>query len=287
MPTVPSRTTTMAKRLLAKTTWRSHDSNLQSEHFEVDGAPPRHLLAQRHAVAVADVRARTASTARSRRISRTCTSPTRSSACSTAPRGAASRSCSSSRATTRPSRRGARAARRARASRTSSPTSCGAASGRSSAGCCRTRTSARSSRDDLARLREVTASQGLMLESMRADLVAHQGSPTKDPALRLADDPRRGRAADPVHERDPRRDRRDRGGPRWRALEALAAVHAEHGHLQEVILQNFVPHRRYYGEEPAEIATEAAERYWRTGLHATRRRPRAPDVGDAGRRSRT
>ena len=41
------------------------------------------------------------------------------------------------------------------------------------------------SRDDLARLREVTASQGLMLESTRADLVAHQGSPTKDPALRL------------------------------------------------------------------------------------------------------
>ena len=47
------------------------------------------------------------------------------------------------------------------------------------------------------------------------------------------------------------------------ALEALAGF----GHLQEVILQNFVPHRRYYGEEPAEIATEAAEAYWRTGLH--------------------
>ena len=45
------------------------------------------------------------------------------------------------------------------------------------------------------------------------------------------------------------------------ALEALAGF----GNLQEVILQNFVPHRRYYGEEPAEIATEAAERYWRTG----------------------
>ena len=41
------------------------------------------------------------------------------------------------------------------------------------------------------------------------------------------------------------------------ALEALAAVHAEHGHLQEVILQNFVPHPRYYGAEPAEIADEA------------------------------
>ena len=27
-----------------------------------------------------------------------------------------------------------------------------------------------------------------------------------------------------------------------------------------------MPHRRYYGEEPAEIATAAAEEYWRTGL---------------------
>src|ERR687892_215064 len=41
------------------------------------------------------------------------------------------------------------------------------------------------------------------------------------------------------------------------ALEALAEVHAEYGHLQEVILQNFVPHPRYYGAEPAEIADEA------------------------------
>ena len=40
-------------------------------------------------------------------------------------------------------------------------------------------------RTDLARLREVTASQGLMLESVRDDLVAHQGSPTKHPERRL------------------------------------------------------------------------------------------------------
>src|SRR3954471_11993610 len=38
---------------------------------------------------------------------------------------------------------------------------------------------------DLARLREVTASQGLMLESVNPDLVAHQGSPSKHPARRL------------------------------------------------------------------------------------------------------
>ncbi len=121
------------------------------------------------------------------------------------------------------------------------------------------------SRADLLRLRDVTASQGLMLESLRPDLVAHQGSPTKDPQLRLATIAAAGELRIPftsgilvgIGE-----DEEDRVA----ALSALAAVHAEHGHLQEVILQNFVPHRRYYGEEPADIATAAAEDYWRTGL---------------------
>jgi FO synthase len=31
-------------------------------------------------------------------------------------------------------------------------------------------------------------------------------------------------------------------------------MQAEYGHIQEVILQNYVPHQRYYGEEPAQIA---------------------------------
>ena len=70
------------------------------------------------------------------------------------------------------------------------------------------------SRDDLARLREVTASQGLMLESVRSDLVVHQGSPTKAPGAAPGDDPLGRRAADPVHERDPGGHRRVRGGPR-------------------------------------------------------------------------
>ncbi|MCW3022185.1 MAG: 7,8-didemethyl-8-hydroxy-5-deazariboflavin synthase, CofH subunit [Conexibacter sp.] len=121
------------------------------------------------------------------------------------------------------------------------------------------------SRDDLARLREVTASQGLMLESTRPDLVAHQGSPTKDPARRLQTIRDAGELAIPFTSgilvgigESP--------ADRIEALQALAAAHEEFGHLQEVILQNFVPHRKYYGEEPAEVATEAAERYWRTGL---------------------
>ncbi len=122
------------------------------------------------------------------------------------------------------------------------------------------------SKADLARLREVTASQGLMLESTRADLVAHQASPTKDPALRLATIEAAGELRIPFTSgilvgigETP--------ADRIAALEALAEVHGRHGHIQELILQNFVPHRRYYGEEPAEIATEVAEGYWRTGLH--------------------
>jgi FO synthase len=119
---------------------------------------------------------------------------------------------------------------------------------------------------DLARLRDVTASQGLMLESLRDDLVAHAGSPTKAPALRLETIEAAGHLRIPftsgilVGIGETAEDR-------IAALDALAAVHARHGHLQEVILQNFVPHRRYYGEEPADIASDAAEAYWRTGLH--------------------
>jgi FO synthase len=118
------------------------------------------------------------------------------------------------------------------------------------------------SRAELARLREVTASQGLMLESVNPDLVAHQGSPTKHPAERLATIAAAQELRIPFtsgilvgigeSEED-----------RMASLEALAGF----DHLQEVILQNFVPHRRYYGEEPADIATEAAEEFWRTGLH--------------------
>src|SRR4051812_10684715 len=122
-------------------------------------------------------------------------------------------------------------------------------------------------RGDLARLREVTASQGLMLESVNPDLAAHQGSPTKQPERRLQTIRDAGELRIPftsgilvgIGES---------AEERVAALEALAEVQAEHGHLQEVILQNFVPHRRYHGEEPADIASDAADDYWRTGLNA-------------------
>lgn len=119
------------------------------------------------------------------------------------------------------------------------------------------------SKPDLARLREVTASQGLMLESIVPDLVVHQGSPTKHPERRLETIRAAGELRIPFTSgilvgigETP--------GQRIEALEALAAVHAEHGHLQEVILQNFVAHPRYYGAEPAEIA-DAAQRSGEAG----------------------
>ncbi len=125
------------------------------------------------------------------------------------------------------------------------------------------------SREDLARLREVTASQGLMLESVSERLMqtVHAGSPTKHPARRLQTIRAAGELNIPftsgilvgIGETEQER---------VQSLEAIAQVHAEHGHIQEVILQNFVPHQRYYGEEPAEIADAAARAYWQTGVAA-------------------
>ena len=123
------------------------------------------------------------------------------------------------------------------------------------------------SREDLARLREVSASQGLMLESISERLMetVHAGSPTKHPARRLETIEAAGELRIPftsgilVGIGETESERMD-------SLAALAEAHARHGHIQEVILQNFVPHQRYYGQEPAEIADEAAREYWRTGV---------------------
>jgi FO synthase len=122
-------------------------------------------------------------------------------------------------------------------------------------------------REDLARLREVTASQGLMLESVSERLMetVHAGSPSKHPARRLATIAAAGELRIPftsgilVGIGESEQERMD-------SLAAIAELHGRHGHIQEVILQNFVPHQRYYGQEPAEIADEAAREYWRTGV---------------------
>src|SRR5947209_9976007 len=92
-------------------------------------------------------------------------------------------------------------------------------------------------RDELERLRQVTASQGLMLESISPRLMdtVHAGSPTKHPAERLQTIATAGELKIPftsgilvgIGESE---------DERVASLEALAAVHATHGHIQEVLL---------------------------------------------------
>jgi FO synthase len=118
-------------------------------------------------------------------------------------------------------------------------------------------------RSDLERLREVTASQGLMLESISERLMetVHAGSPTKHPARRLATIETAGELRIPftsgilvgIGETE---------DERIASLEALAEAQARHGHIQEIILQNYVPHPKYYGREVAEIADEASRGRW-------------------------
>jgi FO synthase len=96
------------------------------------------------------------------------------------------------------------------------------------------------SKEELARLREVSASQGMMLESLNPDLGCHRGAPDKEPARRLATLEAAGELAIPfttgilVGIGESRQDRLE-------TLAAIAASHRRHGHVQEVIVQNFLP----------------------------------------------
>ena len=94
--------------------------------------------------------------------------------------------------------------------------------------------------DQLATLRPVSASQGMMLESIDGTLACHRAAPDKVPARRLATLEAAGRASVPfttgllVGLGDSRQDR-------IAGLEAIAAAHRRYGHVQEVIVQNFLP----------------------------------------------
>ncbi len=80
----------------------------------------------------------------------------------------------------------------------------------------------------------------MMIESLNPDLAAHRGAPDKDPERRLATLRWAGELAIPfttgilVGIGESRSDR-------VVALEAIAAAHRDFGHVQEVIVQNFVP----------------------------------------------
>ena len=98
---------------------------------------------------------------------------------------------------------------------------------------------------EMRRLREVSVSQGMMLESTAARLCApggpHHGCPDKQPAVRLAALEAAGRARVPLTSGiligigETRLERLD-------ALLQLRDAHRRHGHLQEVIVQNFRAH---------------------------------------------
>jgi FO synthase len=109
---------------------------------------------------------------------------------------------------------------------------------------------------DIARLRKVSVSQGIMLETVSARLGerggAHFGSPDKDPQLRLAMIAAAGRQRVPftsgilIGIGETRLERIE-------SLLALKALHDTYGHLQEIIVQNFraKPGTRFAGcEEP-------------------------------------
>jgi FO synthase len=97
---------------------------------------------------------------------------------------------------------------------------------------------------EIAMLRPVSASMGLMLENVSPRLCekgqVHYGSPDKDPALRLQTIEDCGRAGVPfttgilIGIGETRREIIE-------SLLAIRDVHERHGHIQEVIVQNFVP----------------------------------------------
>ena len=96
--------------------------------------------------------------------------------------------------------------------------------------------------DEIALLREVSPSMGIMLETASPRLsekgMPHYGSPDKVPAVRLDTLRRAGAARVPftsgilIGIGETRLERIE-------SLLALRAVHAEHGHIQEIIVQNF------------------------------------------------
>ena len=98
-------------------------------------------------------------------------------------------------------------------------------------------------KDELALLRPVSPSQGMMIETLRDDLPCHRGAPDKVPQRRLDTLEWAGELKIPfttgilVGIGENREDR-------IAALLAIAESHDRHGHVQEVIVQNFLPKPR-------------------------------------------
>jgi FO synthase len=97
-------------------------------------------------------------------------------------------------------------------------------------------------REDIAMLRRVSVSQGVMLENVSERLCqkggAHYGSPDKEPAVRLATLRFAGELKVPfttgilIGIGETREERVD-------SLLAIRELHEAYGHIQEIIVQNF------------------------------------------------
>jgi len=107
--------------------------------------------------------------------------------------------------------------------------------------------------EELKKLKEVNASMGLMLETT-AELPAHKLSPMKVPGLRINFMENAGKLHIPF----------TTGilvgiGETWddrvKSLEAIRDIHKKYGHIQEVIVQNFVPkpHTRMGDVKPPSV----------------------------------
>jgi FO synthase len=113
--------------------------------------------------------------------------------------------------------------------------------------------------DEMAMLRPVCASMGLVLESAAPRLCEkggpHYGSPDKLPAVRLETIAAAGRQRIPfttgilIGLGETREERLE-------ALYAIRELHERHGHIQEIIVQNFVPKA---GTRMARVPAPAAE----------------------------
>ncbi|MCP1470358.1 FO synthase [Sphingobium sp. OAS761] len=141
---------------------------------------------------------------------------------------------------------------------------------------------------DIAALREVSISQGLMLEGTAPSLTArggpHFGSPDKLPERRLETIRLAGEAQVPftsgilIGLGESRSERID-------ALLALRALHRRHGHLQEIIIQNFrakADTRMAFADEPDrdELLWTIAIARLAFGPHMTIQAP--PNLAGAG-----
>ena len=135
-------------------------------------------------------------------------------------------------------------------------------------------------RAELEALRPVSASMGIMLETTvrtarRAGWAA-LGLTGQAPSPSPRDDPPRRRALDPLHERDPHRDRRDARGANRRAVRAEGARRGERaragGHRPELPREAGYPH----GVAPRALARRSSVD------DRGRADPARPDVARAG-----